>query len=102
MENHVRNRNANENRVRTIEKLQYDFEKMMGSGILIQLTDLSGNEVCPEFVVSAEDMESIKQPIIASLLKSLELKRVLVLSELRELNDILAKFGQNNPEFSES
>lgn len=72
-----------------------DFTTMMGSGILMRLTDLSGKTMAPEFCFPAEDMEKIKSELIRSLRTYLE-RRTWILQ--RELGDINAAVGaQKDP-----
>jgi len=81
-----RNRNADQASVAAVKALKnYDFTRMMGSGINITLTKLNGETICDEFQIRAEDMEKIKPAIIASLGEMLLLRHALRTQELAEI-----------------
>ncbi len=85
-------RNADETRalVDTINKLtKRDFTTMMGSGILVSLTDLEGRAIAPEFCMPAEDMEGIKGAFITSIRAALERRLVRLQSEMRSIEETI-------------
>lgn len=64
-----------------------DFSKQMGSGILVRFADYTtGDAITGEFTVAAEDMEVIKTEILASLRRSLALRRVLLLRDISSID----------------
>ncbi len=76
--------------VNTIKVLRKkDFEKMMGSGLIVSIRDLTGRNVTDTFMMRAEDMQGIAPLIVASLVESLKLRRVLLASELKEVTEAI-------------
>jgi hypothetical protein len=72
--------------LRALETLvAYDFTRLFGSGIIITLTKLDGNDVTPPFCLRAEDLEKIKPAIIESLRESLRFRVALLTSELTSI-----------------
>ena len=68
-----------------------DFTRMMGSGLIISITDLERRSVTETFMMRAEDMQKIAPLIAESLLESLKLRKLLVASELKTITEILEK-----------
>lgn len=84
--------NADESRVliNTVNILQKrDFQKMMGSGILVSLTDMKGQAIVPEFLMRAEDMEGIKEGFITSIKAALEFRLMRLKSEMQSIEEIV-------------
>jgi hypothetical protein len=68
-----------------------DFhDRYMGSAIRISLRALDGKPLLAEFVVAGEDMELIKVEIIESLQNSLKLRKLLLLREIKEIEEVLS------------
>ena len=71
-----------------------DFSKWIGSGIMITLTPITPEScICDEFMISAEDLEKIKPTIIASIKDSLEMRKLLLRSELQDISKVLGTDG---------
>lgn len=66
-----------------------DFTKMMGSGVVITLHDLGGKLITERFMVAGEDMEAIKFPIISSIKNSLNLRRIMLQGEIRDIDNLI-------------
>lgn len=71
-----------------------DFTRRMGSGILIKLTDLEGKNLlkgslADEFCLAAEDMETVKPAVIASLKTTLERRKALLRTEIGDIDKAL-------------
>jgi hypothetical protein len=63
-----------------------DFTTMMGSGIMVKLTPITdGKHLADEFALPAEDMETIKAGMIASLQAVLRRRRASLLSEVKKI-----------------
>ena len=87
-----RNINASKSFARTkaIKALETTrFEAYTGSGFNITITDLKGKQLCPEFLVNGEDMDQIGPPIVKSLKESMKLTRLLLLAELKDVDEVL-------------
>lgn len=87
----VRNADSSRTLITAIKGLQKDFSTMMGSGILVQLTDLEGRSLVPEFCMRAEDMDGIKGRFITSIKAALECRLALLASEMRSIEEVLGK-----------
>ena len=85
-----RNISSNNNRPRAVKALtMIDFSRYTGSDFNVQITKLDGTELCPEFCIDGEDMIEIAPSIVKSLRQSLKFKRVLLLSNLNEVNEAI-------------
>lgn len=68
-----------------------DFSsKMMGSSVIISLTDLEGNKITDDFSVNAEDLEQIKPAIIESLKTTLDHRLRRLQTEIKDIESLLA------------
>jgi hypothetical protein len=66
-----------------------DFERMMGSGIVVSLRNLEDEEIVNDFLIPAEDMEEIKKGFISSLENYLKLRLRLRSAEIRDIKNAL-------------
>ena len=63
-----------------------DFTTMMGSGIMVKLTPITeGKHLADEFMLAAEDMETIKAGMIKSLRDALARRRAMLRSEVSDI-----------------
>lgn len=69
-------------------------EKYMGSGVKVTLQKLDGTLLCPQFLVPGEDMQTIKMPILESLVGSLALKRLNRRNDIAEIDKTVASAQQ--------
>jgi len=68
-----------------------DFEKMMGSGIMISLTPITENKhLCDEFMIPTEDMKDIAPLIAASLKRHLILRKARLQCEIGDITKVTA------------
>lgn len=66
-----------------------DFSTMTGSGLVFSITDMAGNYVCPEFLLRAEDMETIKHAFIKTLKDQLKFRKILREAEIRDIAAVI-------------
>lgn len=67
-----------------------DFQKMMGSGILVSFTPITPNRsLGEEFILAAEDMTEIAPLFVQSIRKFLELRAVMLQGELGDIRKAL-------------
>ena len=66
------------------------FEKWMGSGVMVILTPITPHKnLGGEFMLAAEVFQEIAPLMAASLRESLALRKVLLVSELKSITDVL-------------
>lgn len=69
-----------------------DFEKMMGSGIMVKLTPITdGHHLTDEFMLAAEDMKTVAPFLAASLRKTLKLRMATLRSEMKGIENVIGK-----------
>ncbi len=66
-----------------------DFTRYMGSGLIISIANLEGEQLTSRFMIAGEDMEQIKHPIIASIKAHLVLRRIMRQSEIADIDAVL-------------
>jgi len=89
----VANADSTRNLINAIQVLsEKDFSLMMGSGLVVSITDMKGDYVCPEFLMRAEAMQEIKTLFVSTLREQLKFRKALkdAVIELRssEVRDI--------------
>lgn len=63
-----------------------NFQTWMGSGVMIRITPITEDRnLCDEFLIPAECMDKIKEPLIGALLSVLSRRKVILQSEIREI-----------------
>ena len=81
---------------RLVQAVKYleatDFETMMGSGVMVSLLPITaGRTSCEEFMLNAEDLQSIKVSIIDSLRKQLKFRLSIRSLEINAISTLLGE-----------
>jgi len=93
LQNHKRNQNAESVRTKTaaLKTLKtYDFQKLFASGVRVYLSKMDGTAICDEFMINGEDMDKIKPAMIESLTGSLNLRKQLLMGDIKSIEASLA------------
>lgn len=79
---------STDSKINAIKKLQDAQDKYSASGLVVKITDLSGN-VLADSIINGEDFEEIRPLIIKAYKKTLKLRSRILQSKVNECNNLI-------------
>lgn len=79
---------STDSKINAIKKLQGAKDKYFASGLVVKITDLSGN-VLTDSIINGEDFEEIRPLIIKAYKKTLKSRSRILQSKVDECNNLI-------------